>query len=240
MTEMTNQPRVVVTTSWDDGHHLDPKLAALLDKYDVPGTFYIAPRNIEIDPANRLSHDGIRELTERHEIGGHTLSHKRLPFLSDDEARHEIQAGKDELEQIIGAPITTFCYPRGEYNAKHVGMVRESGFGLARTVDRHSLEVGDLFEAKTTINAYAHLVDGPTILRIARMRPAAAVKMYFNWEDFAMAWFDKCLREGGVYHLWGHSWEVDARGDWARLERVLDYICRRPDVEYVPNGALIA
>jgi hypothetical protein len=51
----------------------------------------------------------------------------------------------------------------------------------------------------------------------------------------AMRWFDLCLARGGVYHLWGHSWEVDARRDWRRLENVLAHISGRPDVNYVAN-----
>ncbi|WP_436525451.1 polysaccharide deacetylase family protein [Actinoplanes sp. HUAS TT8] len=239
MTNSSNPPRVVVTTSWDDGHRLDPKLADLLDRYGVVGTFYIAPRNIEFAPGDHLVPQGIRDLAQRHEVGGHTLSHQRLPLISAAEAANEIRDGKDEVEQILGAPISTFCYPRGEYNAEHVGMVKEAGFGLARTVRRHSLGVGDPFEAVTTVNAYAHRVDVPQVLRMADLNPFTAGKLFLNWDDFAMAWFDKCVREGGVYHLWGHSWEVEARGDWARLERVLQYISHRPGVEYVANAALI-
>ena len=32
---------ILITTSWDDGHPLDLRLAELLHKYDVPATFYI-------------------------------------------------------------------------------------------------------------------------------------------------------------------------------------------------------
>src|SRR4051794_21779274 len=32
---------VFITTSWDDGHPLDIRIAELLAKYDLPGTFYI-------------------------------------------------------------------------------------------------------------------------------------------------------------------------------------------------------
>ena len=38
---------VLVTTSWDDGHILDIKLASLLRLYNLKGTFYIAPYNKE-------------------------------------------------------------------------------------------------------------------------------------------------------------------------------------------------
>jgi peptidoglycan/xylan/chitin deacetylase (PgdA/CDA1 family) len=229
---------VLVTTSWDDGHRLDPKLAALLDRYGIAGTFYISPRNIEFEPKDRLRSAAVRELSARFEMGGHTLSHQRLPKLTPSAAMDEIRDGKREVEDIIGGPVTSFCYPRGEYESTHVRMVQECGFTLARTVRRHDLWPGDAFETRTTVNAYAHWVDGPAVVRMAGLRPWLATRMFRNWDEFAMAWFDKCLREGGVFHLWGHSWEVDARQDWARLERVLDYISGRTGVRYVTNGAL--
>jgi peptidoglycan/xylan/chitin deacetylase (PgdA/CDA1 family) len=39
--------KAVVTTSWDDGHPLDLKLAELLKKYDVPATLYMPMDNPE-------------------------------------------------------------------------------------------------------------------------------------------------------------------------------------------------
>ncbi|MEV6833281.1 polysaccharide deacetylase family protein [Streptomyces sp. NPDC051133] len=232
--------RTVVTTSWDDGHRLDTALADLLARYDVPGTFYIAPRNVELRPADRLPAAGIRDLAARGgvEIGGHTLSHLRLPLIDDTSAREQVALGKIELENIIGAPVVSFCYPRGEYRAVHVRQVAQAGFRLARTVRRSSLATGPVMEMATTVNAYAHRVDVPLVLRLAGGRPARAAQLYRHWDELAIRWFDLCLERGGVYHLWGHSWEVDARGDWARLERVLAYISGRPDVRYVTNGTL--
>ena len=37
----------IITTSWDDGHPLDFKLAELLNKYNLKGTFYIPRSNAE-------------------------------------------------------------------------------------------------------------------------------------------------------------------------------------------------
>lgn len=69
------------------------------------------------------------------EIGGHTVIHPILTSLKDDEARHEISAGKRKLETIIGKPVTLFAYPNGrpyrDYTARHVAMVRELGFEAA-------------------------------------------------------------------------------------------------------------
>ena len=47
----------IVTTSWDDGHKLDLKLAKLLKKYGVPATFYIAPNNRQWDKKDLLTKD---------------------------------------------------------------------------------------------------------------------------------------------------------------------------------------
>jgi peptidoglycan/xylan/chitin deacetylase (PgdA/CDA1 family) len=234
------RPRVIVTTSWDDGHRLDPRLAALLDWYGVAGTFYIAPRNVELDPADRLPASGIRELAERFEIGGHTLTHRRLPQLTDAAAQEEMRVGRQELEDITGTAISSFCYPRGEYTPAHVRLVADTGFTLARTVRRSTLVPGLPLELGTTINAYAHRVDGVLALRLARMRPWTATKLYMEWDELAIRWFELCLERGGVYHLWGHSWEVDARRDWARLQRVLEHISGRPGVAYVPNRNVLA
>jgi peptidoglycan/xylan/chitin deacetylase (PgdA/CDA1 family) len=232
-------PRVVVTTSWDDGHRMDPRLADLLAEYRIPGTFYIAPRNIEFAPADRLPPAGIRELSQRFEIGGHTLSHYRLPQLPNWAALEEIRTGRVELEDMIGSQVTSFCYPRGEYTRTHARMVAKTGFALARTVRRSKLGIGPRYEMATTVNAYTHRVDIGLALRVARLRPYRALSLYLAWDRLAVAWFDRCLREGGVFHLWGHSWEVDARRDWTRLGRVLAYISGRPGVAYLTNGELV-
>ncbi len=239
---MTELPRrqVVVTTSWDDGHRLDDRLAALLEKYAIPATFYIAPRNVEWDAADLLSPAGVRDLADRFEIGGHTLSHRRLPTLSDAEARADIRAGKQELEDLIGEPLTSFCYPCGDYTRTHVQITGDLGFTLARTVRRSTLQPGPPLELDTTINAYAHRVDAPLAVRMAGRRPWTALRLFLSWEELAMKWFEICRRQGGVFHLWGHSWEVDARGDWQRLERLLEHISGHPDVTYLQNRELLA
>jgi peptidoglycan/xylan/chitin deacetylase (PgdA/CDA1 family) len=150
-----------------------------------------------------------------------------------------MRAGRQELEDVTGTAVTSFCYPGGEYTAAHLPLVKDSGFTLARTVRRNTLEPGPPLELDTTVNAYAHRVDGAVALRLARLRPWTAAKLYLEWDQLAIWWFQHCLEKGGVYHLWGHSWEIEARGDWDRLRRVLEHISGRPQVTYLPNRDLI-
>ncbi len=228
----------VVSTSWDDGHVLDHKLAQMLDRYEVPGTFYVAPMNVEFDHRDRLDAVGVRQLAERHEIGAHTLRHIRLPQLSDEDARLDIRDGRHWLEDVIGDEITTFCYVGGCYEPRHAQMVREQGFRLARTVERFATTPGPAMGLPTTINAYQHLVDMPALMRLTGRDLRLSTKLFFNWDDLAIHLFDRVVEQGGVFHLWGHSWEVEARDDWYRLERVLDHIGRRDGVRYAANSAL--
>lgn len=235
-----NRPvkKAVVTTSWDDGHILDMRLAALLKKYNVKGTFYVAPEDVERKETERLAKEQVREISLDFEIGGHTISHRRLPKMSDAEARREIRESKAYLEKITGQKVVSFCYPGGEYRAKHIKMVRAAGYSYARTVKRHSFGgSGSLLEARTTVNTYNHIQDLPKIAVFARFNPVKIIK-YFQWDQLAKAMFDRVLEDGGEFHLWGHSWEVDGHNDWGKLESVLAHISGKKNVSYLTNGGL--
>jgi peptidoglycan/xylan/chitin deacetylase (PgdA/CDA1 family) len=230
---------VYVTTSWDDGHQLDLRMAAELAARGVAGTFYLAPECRELPTSRRLGPKGTRELADRFEIGAHTLTHPRLPELPPDRAREEIRAGKEALEGIIGRAVTSFCYPYGAYAEEHPAMVRAAGFATARTVERFRTDLpSDLFRMGTTTHGYRHLVDGPQILRRART-PRQAVGMWRHWDVLGRRLLDEVCATGGVFHLWGHSWEIDDHDDWDRLKSVLDELADR-DVVFVTNGELAA
>lgn len=231
--------RVIVTTSWDDGHILDLRVAEMLDQHGLTGTFYVAPRSIEMRAKDRLTSAQLRSIADRFEIGGHTLTHRRLPSLSVAEATDEIGQGKAEVEQTLGRAVTSFAYPGGRYDRRHLGLVRDAGFELARTVRRHVTEAAvDRFQVHTTVQAYRHWSDLGAVIRQSQFRPATAAGRFWSWDRLAAAAFDDVLQRGGVFHLWGHSWEIDERGDWGRLDAVLAYIAQRAGVSYVVNGAL--
>ena len=235
-----DQSRVaVVTTSWDDGHLLDLRLAELLLEYGLAATFYIAPNNREIPTRSRLTDRHITELGTSFEIGAHTLTHPRLTTLTDDAALAEILSGRQHLEDCATTSIASFCYPGGKYAAIHTQMVRDAGFCLARTIERHQLGFpASLMEVPTTFHAYRHLRDVGPALRTSNRQPGCALRHYLNWDEWAMAFFDLVSARGGLFHLWGHSWEIDERNDWDRLERVFEHISHRPDVRYVSNHEL--
>jgi peptidoglycan-N-acetylglucosamine deacetylase len=238
MTDSVREP-VIVTTSWDDGHRLDLRLAELLDEHELTGTFYIAPHSHELAPADRLSATETARIAERFEIGAHTLTHPCLTSLPRSAAWHEIADSRKYLEEVTGRPVSAFCYPRGQFGPEHVQMVRDAGFTYARTVRRFARHIAsDPLQSPTTVHAYCHLKDVPPVIRYAKLNPAKAWLLYRNWDRLAMHLFDRVLNDGGVFHLWGHSWELAENDEWQALSRVLAYIAHHPGVKYLPNSAI--
>lgn len=68
-------------------------------------------------------------------IGGHTVNHPILASIDKEDARTEMATGKQELEDIIGAPVSLFAYPNGkpgqDYRQEHVNLAKEVGFEAA-------------------------------------------------------------------------------------------------------------
>lgn len=231
--------RAIVTTSWDDGHALDLRLAALLAEYGIAATFYIAPENREIEPQCRLTEKQIRELSDGFEIGAHTMTHPILTRTTDARARQEIMQSKSHLEAIVGRPVTSFCYPRGMYLPRHVSMVRAAGYSYARTVRRLSLYAGPPLQSPTSVHASDHWGGVWQLLLLVRFNPVTFMHLYARWDRQAIYLFDCARERGGVFHLWGHSWEIARHDDWLRLETVLRAIADREDVDYRCNGELV-
>jgi peptidoglycan/xylan/chitin deacetylase (PgdA/CDA1 family) len=218
------KPEVYITTSWDDGHPLDLRLAELLHKYKLPATFYIPLDNT----LPVLTPSQVRELSTEFEVGGHTVHHCDLLTMPDNVTRTEIIDCKSMLEEICGRPCTAFCFPKGHFRRNHLRNVREAGYRMARTVELMSLEMPRTQDGvammPTTIQA------GPsgfsTVARnsFKRLRPMNLFRHVryrkSNWVATAEAVLEHVLSSGGVYHFWGHSWEVDEMDQWQNLERV--------------------
>lgn len=51
------------------------------------------------------------------EIGSHTVTHPILSNLSESEIQWELTTSKQQLEQILGVPVTTIAYPVGRHFA---------------------------------------------------------------------------------------------------------------------------
>jgi peptidoglycan-N-acetylglucosamine deacetylase len=227
-----------ITTSWDDGTIHDLRLAGLLSKYGLPATFYVAKHH----PYGGLSEHEIRELGHSFELGAHTLHHVVVDSVTDELAAAEIRESRTWIEQLSGRPCHMFCFPRGKFLTKHVRMVKESGFNGARTVELMSSRTPriacGIAIVPTTIQAFPHKRSA-YLKNIFRRGHISNLITYLhteqhNWIAAAESLLSRISSRGGVFHLWGHAWELDQRNLWRDLE-VLFQIMER----YKEQGTLV-
>jgi peptidoglycan/xylan/chitin deacetylase (PgdA/CDA1 family) len=70
------------------------------------------------------------------EVGAHSRTHPHLPSCTDAELHEQIGGCKSDLESLIGAPVTQFCYPYGDVDGRVAETVRKAGFVAATLTQR--------------------------------------------------------------------------------------------------------
>lgn len=226
-------PDLVVTTSWDDGHPADLAVAERLHRHGLAGTFYVPAANREGRPVMAAAE--MRTLAAGgFEIGAHTRDHLRLTGLDPAGMRRQIVDGKAQIEDRLGAPVVGFAYPGGRVDAKVRAGVAAAGFRHARTICMLCLGPGpDPLRMATTMQFYPH---GPGALLRNWVRNgggADRLRIGRSWlgagslEAATGRILDIAAEQGGVFHLWGHSWEIDRNGLWPTLDRVLASLAER-------------
>lgn len=236
----------IFTSSWDDGHPLDMRLGELLAKHDFPATLYVPLSNREGLPV--LSSAQIRDLGAIFEIGSHTLDHCYLNTVDHSEARRQIQQGKSKLDDILGCEVRGFCYPGGKFNAAHRQLAMEAGFVYARTAVNFMKAVpDDWYRLPTTIQFYPHWrsVYIRNYLRKGywpmRSRLFSVAMQSGDLSIRMRAMVDYVCARGGVFHLWGHSWELDRFDGWQLLDSLLRYVAERiPRHHRLTNGDVVS
>jgi len=244
MTDATS--KAWITTSWDDGHPLDLRVAAMLAEHGLAGTFYVPRRWAR--PTMEAS--ALRELSDAgFELGGHTIDHVVLTDTPDAEAERQIIDSRTWLMDVTGKDCTMFCPPTGRFGARHTSMIAEAGYVGYRTVELWSTDAprkvaGGLVEMPTTIQAQPH-GKLPVLRNLAKRRNTGNLSQFVRlgltgqWLDQLGRVAQATVERGGVVHLWGHSWEIDAFKQWDRLGEAFALLAALKDrAPSVTNGDL--
>jgi peptidoglycan/xylan/chitin deacetylase (PgdA/CDA1 family) len=235
----TSARNTFVVTTWDDADEKTGKLAVLLEKHSLRGTFFVPVRPVK---TKRISDEEVRNLSGRFEIGSHSISHRILPRLPLGEVIREVRESRRLLQDMVGHPIDCFCYPGGYYNKDVVKEVESAGYSCARTTAIYRRRLGQSrYEIPTTIQVRKQprvTLSIPMLVRYIGRRGATGIWL-MSWVDLAKKMFDVTLKKGGVFHLWGHAWEVDRQQMWDDLENIFEHISGRKDVTYCSLAELV-
>lgn len=121
---------VTVSFTFDDGRATQAEGAALLTRYGMRGTFYV--NSGRIGQPTRLTLAQLQSFqADGHEIGGHTVSHPRLPTLDSDEQGRQICDERLALTSA-GFTVTSFAYPYGAQDATTRQWVQACGYDSGR------------------------------------------------------------------------------------------------------------
>lgn len=181
-----------VALTFDDGSadlldHAIPEL----DRRGWPATVFVVPgvvdgsyrfTDIYREDPGFITYDQMREVerSTRVRFEPHSLSHRDLPPLAEDEARREIAGSGDLLAAELGRPARLFCYPRGYFGDREETLCAEAAYvaavgteyGVNRAPwDRFALRrtIFDGFDDRLMMRArIAGLVDRPPAGRSAR------------------------------------------------------------------------
>lgn len=201
---------------WDDGVTTDVRLAELLRRHDAKASFnlnaglYQARRSPgwvhQGTEVWRLGWNEMRDVYRGFTIANHSLTHCCLDQIPIEQARQDIVQGCERLQQFFGQAVSGFVYPFGAFNDAVAGAVREAGHVYARTT-------GQAGHRDAPAEAMAWQPD-----------------CHFMAPDF-WARFERA-RIRGVFHFWGHSYEMVSEAQWDALDTMLARLNRVPGAQW--------
>ena len=189
------------------------KILALLEEYEVKGTFFIVGWTAERYP------NMVREIVDRgHEIGCHSYLHQKIYDLNPEEFREDTKKAKNILEDITGRAVTGYRAPTYSITKKSLwalDILEELGFRWDSSIfpifhDNYGIPDSPRFEYKLPEN---NLKEYPisTALLLGRKIPVAGggyFRIFPYWfKKMALRSINKLEQKPFVFYL--HPWEID-------------------------------
>ncbi len=128
-------PRSVAVTiddAWADVH---TNALSVLEGAAIPATLYV-PTTL-LGTGEYMTHSQLREcVAGGMGIGGHSRSHADLRRCDDATLEREVRGCREDLEDLLGQPVTSFAYPFGHVDARVRNAAAAAGYTTALTTAR--------------------------------------------------------------------------------------------------------
>ena len=209
-----------LTLSYDDGTVHDKRLAEIMKKYGVRGTFNINSGRMGKD--RRLTQEEMVELynDDHFEVAVHGYKHYPLTSINIGSAVWDIAYDRANLENTFGKIIRGMAYANGDYNDEVVDMLQKCGIVYARTVT--STENFDIPTDWLRLPATCHHRN-PRLMELAEefLKPTDPNRAWYVWPK--------------LFYLWGHSYEFADNDNWEIIEEFCEKVGNNDEVWYATN-----
>lgn len=165
-------PGRVLAISFDDGYvSVQDEALPVLAKYGLVGTVF--PRLDRLNDAGFVTGAGLERLVEAGwEVGSHSLTHRRLTTLDDDELWHELGASKREIERLTGRLCRSIAYPFGDADGRVIAAAGAAGYEAGAALLGVPVDAGPLAWPRVGV----HGLEGRLRFRLRTSRPVRAFR----------------------------------------------------------------
>ncbi len=203
--------------SYDDGVTQDIRLTELLRKYNLTATFNLNSQLSQNEFSwvhqsgaviTRLHHNVLSELYEGFEVASHTCSHPYMENLTEEQITKEMAMDKTVLERLTSQKVCGFAVPFHYYSPLIRACAVNCGFEYSRCSDvtYGFMPWEDYFALKATA---FHLDERVDLLS----------EQFLSTDE-----------ELAIFHLIGHSYDLDTHNAWDRAEVLFNRISESEDV----------
>ena len=220
--------------SYDDGAKQDRQLVALMNKYQLIGTFHLNSNKLGTNNYfDYLNKQEIKDLYKGHEVSVHSANHPNLPDISKIDVVYEILEDRKELERLVEYPVRGMAYPFGNTNDNVIDVIKGLGIEYARTVgDSYNFEIPkDFLRWHPTMHQFSKAYWEPNQPENDKKELAL---FYKTIDDFLQT------KELAIMDIWGHSWEMGTdQKKWYDTEKFFKLLANNPDIYYTKQIDLV-
>lgn len=115
----------IIYLTFDEGYEAGytEKILDILKENDTKATFFITSHYL-----NTASELVERMITEGHTIGNHTVNHKSLPSINDDEIEKELMKLHQAVYEKFNYEMKFMRPPKGEFNERTLNKTSQLGY----------------------------------------------------------------------------------------------------------------
>lgn len=215
-----------------------PRILRVLDRQQVPASFFIPAASAVLHP--KVITD-IQSAKQRHEFGVHGWIHERLPLLNDEkEEQRMLDLSIDTLTKMTGRRPIGYRAPSWKFSKWTMGQVKAAGFlydsSLMASDDAYELLLDGQPTGVVELPIERILDDAPYFGSNADGSNPSVGDVY----EVFQSEFDVAYDEGGLYLLTMHPHMIGHRSRAAMLERLIEYIKKKPGVWFATHEQIAA